>query len=205
MSVRSVGIVLAAGASRRMGTPKAGLELGGQSFLARAVAALAAGGTDVRVVVTGAARTSVAAALPAGDDVTLLDNPAPDRGQLSSLKIALVHAAATWPEAAVAVVGLVDHPAVRGATVAALLEAARGPAPSAIVVPAYRGKRGHPVAFARAVWPELLGADDARGARSVVRADAERVRVLDLDDPGVLIDVDTPADLQRLLATRAPG
>jgi len=203
MSVRSVGIVLAAGASRRMGTAKAVLDFDGRSFLAHALAALDEGGVDARVVVAGPAPASVIAALPAGDDdVTVVQNLTPDRGQVSSLKVGLAHVSATWPDATLAVVTLVDHPAVRPSTVAALLGAARGPEAHAIVVPAYGGRRGHPVVFASTVWAELLAADDALGARVVVRADAGRVRIVEVDDGGILIDVDTPADLQDLRTTR---
>lgn len=200
MTVRAVGIVLAAGASRRMGTAKAGLLLGGRTFLAHALTALEEGGVEALVVVAGAAPTSVTTALPDGSrEVAVVQNPAPERGQLSSLKVALEHVCATWPAAELAVVSLIDHPAVRPATVAALLAAAHSPAAPAIVLPAHGGRRGHPAVFARTVWPELLSTADELGARAVVRAEPGRVRVLDVDDPGILLDVDTPEDLRRLL------
>jgi CTP:molybdopterin cytidylyltransferase MocA len=199
VSARSVGIVLAAGASRRMGTAKAGLRLDGRTFLEHAFEALAGGGVDRLLVVTGADPASVIAALPRGRDVAVVHNVAPERGQLSSLKVALEHVAATWPEAVIVVVELVDHPAVRPATVRALLDTAHARPACPIVVPVHGGKRGHPVVFARDVWDELRATEDDLGARAVVRADPSRVALLEVDDPGVLIDVDTPADLRRLL------
>ncbi len=205
MSARSAGIVLAGGASRRMGTAKAGLLLDGRTFLEHALAALADGGADALVVVTGATPASVVAALPAARDVAVVHNPAPERGQLSSLKVALEHVAATWPETTTAVVELVDHPTVQPATVRALLDAAATSPACPIVVPVYAGRRGHPVLFARAVWDELLATDDDLGARAVVRADPSRVLLLEVDDAGVLVDVDTPADLRRLRDTRQRG
>jgi len=205
VSVRSAGIVLAGGASRRMGTAKAGLLLDGRTFLEHALAALADGGADALVVVTGAAPASVIAALPAAREVAVVQNPAPERGQLSSLKVALEHVAATWPEVTTAVVELVDHPAVQPATVRALLDAARARPSCPIVVPVHRGERGHPVLFARGVWHELLATDDDLGARAVVRADPSRVALVDVDDPGILVDVDTPADLRRLRDSKERG
>lgn len=198
MSPRSVGIVLAAGASRRMGTAKAGLQLDGRTFLEHGLAALADGGVDRLLVVTGADPASVIAALPAGRDVAVVHNVAPERGQLSSLKVALAHVVAAWPEVTAAVVDLVDHPAVRATTVRALLDAALAQPACPIVVPVHGDQRGHPVVFARDVWDELLATDDDLGARAVVRADPSRVTLLEVDDPGILIDVDTPADLRRL-------
>lgn len=206
MTVRAVGIVLAAGASRRMGMAKAGLLLAGRTFLAHALTALDEGGVDALVVVAGAAPESLTAALPdASRGAAVVQNPKPERGQLSSLKVALEHVCGTWPDAEFAVVSLIDHPAVRPATVAALLAAARQPAAPAIVLPAHGGRRGHPVVFARTIWPELLSTADELGARAVVRADPARVRVLDVDDPGILLDVDTPDDLRRLIAPAPPG
>lgn len=203
--MRSAGIVLAGGASRRMGTAKAGLLFDGRSFLEHALGALADGGADTLVVVTGAAPASVVAALPAAHDVAVVHNLAPERGQLSSLKVALEHVATTWPEASFAIVELVDHPAVQPTTVRAMLDAAQASPACAIVVPVHAGRRGHPVLFARAVWDELLATDDDLGARAVVRADPSRVLLLEVDDPGILLDVDTPADLQRLLRTERRG
>lgn len=196
------GVVLAGGASRRMGVAKAGLVHAGRTFLARVVGTLRAGGAGDVVVVAGSAHDAVRAALPAGDPARVLRNPAPERGQLSSLKVALAHLAAPGagtPPLGV-VVALVDHPTVSAATVARLIAALRGPDAPAIVLPTHAGRRGHPVAFAARVWPELLACPDEQGARAVVHADPARVVEVAVDDPGILVDVDTPDDFRRLTA-----
>ena len=196
------GIVLAGGASRRMGVPKAGLVHEERTFLARVVGALRDGGIDDVVVVTGRAHDAVLAALPSGDPAHVVRNPDPERGQLSSLKVALEELCKRRPRPDAALVALVDHPAIAASTVQRLLgawsEAGAASPPPAIVVPTHEGRRGHPVLFAAHVWAELLATPDELGARAVVHADAARVLEVPVDDAGVRVDVDTPDDLLRL-------
>jgi molybdenum cofactor cytidylyltransferase len=118
-------------------------------------------------------------------------NPAPERGMIGSLVAGLAAAGA----ADVALAWPVDHPRVRPATVAAVLGAAGR---DRIVVPCFGGRGGHPTAFGAALFRELAA---AASARAVVAADPRRVVRLDVDDPGVVRDVDTPADL---VAARHP-
>ena len=67
----------------------------------------------------------------------------------------------------------------------------------AIVIAANEGHRGHPVIFDRAIFEELQSAPEEEGARHVVNVDASRVAYVDLDDPGINLDLDTPSDLAR--------
>jgi CTP:molybdopterin cytidylyltransferase MocA len=186
-----------------MGTAKAGLVHEGRTFLAHVVGALRAAGIEEVLVVSGSAHDAVLAALPSGDDARVLRNPDPERGQLSSLKLALAELTARGPSRAdAAVMALIDHPAVQPATVAQLIDAWAAAPRAAIAVPVFDGRRGHPVLFAAAVWDELLATPDALGARAVVHLDASRVRAVPVDDPGVRVDVDTPEDLLRLTSAR---
>jgi molybdenum cofactor cytidylyltransferase len=99
----------------------------------------------------------------------------------------------------------VDVPAVSAATIRTLLAAARG-SRAAIVRPVYGAVHGHPVIFKRGVFDELRRADAGEGARSVVRRDPSRVVDVPVDDAGVVYDVDTPADYERLFGESiAPG
>jgi len=198
---RLAGILLAAGASRRMGTPKAALVLDGETFAARGLRLLVQAGCDPLVVVTGVHHDAVVTALPDGHGARVTPNPAPARGQLSSLKVGLRRVMGDVADVDGVVVSLVDHPAVTAETVRVLVQAARaGKTP--IVVPVFRGRRGHPVVFLHAVFDELLATDDEVGARGVVRRDPRRVTEVAVDDPGIVTDVDTPAAFARLERSR---
>lgn len=193
------GIVLSAGRSRRMGQPKAFLRLGGATFLERAVAALREGGCGEVVVVAGppddeAARDIADAAERLGARVAI--NPHPGSEQVNSLRAGL---RALGEDVAAAIVVPVDVPCIAAETVRAVIGAfAADPHPP--VVQPFDGERhGHPVLFARAVWPELMADPLPEGARTVIHAHAaERaeVRVARL-----AADVDTPEDYRRLLET----
>ncbi|MEW6277712.1 MAG: nucleotidyltransferase family protein [Candidatus Eremiobacterota bacterium] len=180
-------VVLAAGRSRRMGRPKASLPFGTGTFLSTILDRLPRELLGWIGVVTTA---------PIGDcGAVRLVNPNPERGQLSSLLVGLEGGAAkfAWTLAV-----LVDQPAVSATTYRRLAEAAEAGA-GHLWVPTCRGRRGHPVAFGRVCYPDLLQAPLEEGSRWVVaRHRAYRVEV-EVDDPEVLRDVDTPADYERLL------
>lgn len=189
------GVVLAAGRSRRMGAPKPLLSWRGETFLARAVGALREGGCERVMAVVGMGPAAAAVAVEAARcGARLVTNPAPRSEQIDSLRIALE----LLPDEAEAVVVIpVDVPGVCPDTVRALIGAFREHA-APIVLPSYRGVHGHPVLFAAAVWPELRTDPLPDGARTVIHARPERVRPVPVDDPAVLHDVDTPADLGGL-------
>jgi molybdenum cofactor cytidylyltransferase len=86
---------------------------------------------------------------------------------------------------------------VRPETVAALVQAFRETG-APILLPIYQGRRGHPVCFARALYPELLEVPEEEGARALVRRHRALLREVPVDDPGIHQDVDTPEDLARL-------
>jgi molybdenum cofactor cytidylyltransferase len=191
-------MVLSAGESTRMGSPKALLhDTDGRPFVARVVRTLlAAGLTDV-LVVTGAQHGSIESALVAdglGQRVRLVRNADPSRGQLSSIWAGLDARAA---HAEALLMTLVDVPLLAASTVSAVVDAwRRSRAP--IVRPIVDGRRGHPVIFDRQVFDELHNAPLEAGARSVVRAHWHDSLDVPVDDPGCLIDVDTPSDYDQL-------
>ena len=184
---RVAGLVLAAGRSSRMGQPKPLLELEGRPFIEVAVEALRTGGCGELVAVVADAAVG-SAARAAGARVV---EGAPGGEQIDSLRRGLdrlgpaVEAAAVLP---------VDHPRVRASTVAALLAAWRAD-PTAVVRPVHEGRPGHPTIFPRRTWDALRDPNLGEGARSVV--ESELVVDVPVDDPGVLIDIDTPDAYRR--------
>ena len=186
-------LILAAGASTRLGRPKQLLGWHGRP-LVRAVAEVAlAAGLDPVIVVVGAARREVTAAL-AGLPLQIADNPAYMQGQSTSLRAGV---AALAPHVAAAIVLLADQPFVTVAIVQRIVAEwrARG---AAIVAPEYAGQRGNPVLFDRAVFPELLAVAGDQGARAILAADPARIHLVHFDDPRPLSDIDTSEDYERL-------
>ncbi len=196
-------IVLAAGASTRMGRPKALLpaEPGG-TLLGRVLDTLAAAGLDPLVVVARPG-LDVRAAWPGAraSRCRVVVNPDPDRGQLSSLACG-IDALEPLPEAAL--VTLVDVPLVRRETVTMLLDAWRT-SHAPLVRPVLAGRHGHPVIFGVALLERLRRADPSGGARPVVRAFAPQAIDVPVEDPGVLQDIDTPDEYRRLVGPMPPG
>jgi CTP:molybdopterin cytidylyltransferase MocA len=192
------GIVLAAGRSRRMGSPKAFLRWEDATFLEHAVHALRDGGCGRVLVVAGPADDPVAreiagAAEALGARVAV--NPDPASEQVDSLRAGL-RAAEEDEDAAAAVVLPVDVPGATAGIVRAVIEAFAATA-APVVQPHDGARHGHPVLFARALWPELLHGDLPQGARTVIHAHAaERALVRVAAIPA---DVDTPDDYRRLL------
>jgi molybdenum cofactor cytidylyltransferase len=121
-------------------------------------------------------------------------NPAPERGMATSVELGFAYVLERLAPASAALLWPVDHGAVRADTLGRLLGMA---AADRIVVPVFGGRGGHPTLFGRDSWPALARCSALeQGARTVLRADPGRVIRIDVDDPGVVDDVDTPADRQ---------
>jgi len=195
----AIAVLPAAGASRRMGRPKLLLPFRGGPLVAAVVSALRAGGVDGIVLVTATDDEDLRTwARQAG--VATAVNPAPERGMLSSIQegiAALGGADALARRGDILMVAPADLPLLRPESVAELLR--RMAVPDArLAVPVYEGKRGHPLAIAPALIPEILKLDPEVGLKQLRdRHEAELIEV-PVDDPGVVLDVDTPADFERL-------
>ena len=189
------GIVLAAGASSRMGAPKALLPTGRgtETFIERIVATLTA--CDVApivVVVRDSLYGPVAALLPSASVVV---NPDPDRGQLSSLHCGL----AAVGQAPAVLVTLVDLPFVHEDTVRAVIDAWRATG-APLVRPRDGDRHGHPAIFGPDVIRALEEGDPASGAKPVLARFAVDAVSVPVTDSGAVEDIDTPEAYRR--ATR---
>lgn len=191
------GVVLAAGRSSRMGSPKALLDFLGLPFVVRILEALEALEVKARVVVLGPDAPRIQPAI-AIHDCLIVENPEPESGPIASLRAALralqpvqPHAILVWP---------VDLPHVRVTTVERVMEAHRrtkGP----VVVPTFADRRGHPVIWGSELFAELLEDSVAtrEGARAVLHRHEKELVSVPVDDPAVIDQMNTPEDYERLV------
>jgi molybdenum cofactor cytidylyltransferase len=171
-----------------MGSPKALLRYRDETFLDRLIG-LFATRCDPVIVVLGANAGAIREGVTR--PATFVFNADFLLGQTRSMQCGL---RAVPADAEGVLFTLVDHPAVAGATLDALLEA-----PHPLVrVPRYREQRGHPIWFARELIAEFLALRADGAARDVVRAHAADTEFLDLDDPGIRADIDDPAAYAEL-------
>lgn len=190
----AAGIILAAGESRRMGRDKALLSIGQQTFLGR-LAGLFVERLDPVIAVVGHHRDEIEAAVKLPEGAAFARNPDYRRGMLTSLQCGL---RALHPGSQV-LFTLVDVAAVSAKSVRLISEALeRGSAP--IVIPRCEGKRGHPVGIRWQIAEELLALEPNESPQTVMRRDRSRVQYLDVDDPFVLRDADTPEQYRGLIA-----
>lgn len=182
-------VVLSAGESSRMGRPKALLPIEGETFIGRIVTALKRTQVGKIVVVLGHNAEELAAAIrPLA--VEILVNPDYKLGQLSSLQVAARHLQ-NDADCDGMLLHLVDHPYIDAALVDRMIQRFHE-TPKDIVVPRWRGKRGHPVLFSRRLFAELLAAPLDQGAKAVVNAHANETLEIETDEEGIALDIDTP-------------
>jgi molybdenum cofactor cytidylyltransferase len=185
-------LVLAAGSSRRMGENKLLVEVEGAPMVARVVDAARASRASRVVVVTGHDAAAVRAAL-AGRAVEIVHNPEHGEGMASSLRVGLGAVAS----ADGALVCLGDMPWVRTEDLDALLAAFDPAAGRDLCVPFHRGKRGNPVLWGARHFADMMRLAGDAGARALLEARAADVVAVEIDHPGVLLDVDTRAALEE--------
>ena len=197
MAASVAAILLAAGASRRMGTCKQLLQLEGKTVLARCLETLLHGGVaDVIVVVSpsGAEVSRAAASYP----VRVVPNAEPDGDMGASI---CTGRDALLPSTSGVVIALCDYPLVRAETIARLAAEHRR-APGSIIIPCHDGHRGHPPLLPRWLLEDL---ETPLTLRDLLRDNKELIHHLELPDAGVLIDMDTPEDYHRIAAMHRPG
>ena len=194
-----VAVVLAAGESSRMGRPKALLPIDGIRFVEKIVDSLRSTRVGKTIVVLGHNAEEMRQKI--GDiPATLVVNNDYKKGQLSSL-VAAINEIESWKSSGEIdgiLVHLVDHPYISAPLVDSMI-ARFYQSKKLIVVPRYRGRRGHPVIFSRSLFPELLNAPLEQGAKTVVHAHRDATLEIDTDDEGVSIDIDTPEEYRQFV------
>ena len=179
------GVIPCSGRSTRMGTPKALLDAGGQTFIERVIHTHRAGGCS-RVLVALPTLDGPIAAKAGEAGAQVVKNPSPQDGPIGSLRASLrvldetVEGISLCP---------VDHPLIHEDTVRELIDVFRETL-APLVVPTFNGKRGHPVLFRRMLFEELLNDALPEGARTVVHRHLDATASVPVEDEGTVIDID---------------
>jgi molybdenum cofactor cytidylyltransferase len=188
-------IVLAAGCASRMGSNKLVAELDGEPIVRRTVRAVLGSRARPVVVVTGHEAEAVRSAL-AGLDVRFVHNPDFADGMSTSLRVGLAAAGAVPIDAALICLG--DMPRLEPEHFDTVIDAFRAGDPTEIIVPTADRKRGNPVLWPRRYFAEIAALSGDVGAKALIDRHADHVRLVVIDDPAILVDVDTPAALAEL-------
>jgi molybdenum cofactor cytidylyltransferase len=212
-------IVLAAGRASRMGSNKLIAELDGAPIVRRTVAAVLGSRARPIVVVTGHEAEAVRAAL-AGLDVRFVHNADFADGMSTSLRVGLAAAGASIDDRGLppggsaaegrrgsidaALICLGDMPRLRPEHFDAVIDAFRAGDPAEIIVPVFDRKRGNPVLWPRRYFAEIAALSGDVGAKALIDRYADHVRQVAIDDPAILVDVDTPAALAELRRRAEP-
>jgi CTP:molybdopterin cytidylyltransferase MocA len=189
-------ILLAAGSGSRMGNrPKSLLELGGIALIRRQIIALSGAGVDELVVVLGHHAERIALAVQEFP-VTVVHNPDPDAGQVSSLRIGLQ---ALSPKIDTVLVALADQPLINSQDINDLIGAyKKRPKGTLVVQPEVDGQPGNPVMFGAEVREQILAGEARLGCKQWQAAHPEQVHRWASANQRYRTDVDTPEDIEAL-------
>lgn len=196
LSPSFAGVILAAGASSRMGREKALLPWKGGTFLSTAIQSLQQT-TDLVLVVVGPHNQAELAPVIYANAAFLVLNPHPENGQFSSLQRGLEEVLNRGRDAAI--LTLVDRPAPQLETIAQLKDAFINSSDQVwAVIPEYSGKHGHPIVVGREMIDVFLHAPAANTARDVEHVHQSHILYLAVDDPLVALNVNTAEDFEKL-------
>jgi molybdenum cofactor cytidylyltransferase len=187
-------LILSAGASTRMGQPKALLPYREGTFLEHLIGVTQHSRIKLTRVVLGAGADDIRTIAKLDPSVVVL-NPNWEQGQLSSFTAGI--RSLEGAETDGVILCPVDHPLVSAALVRSLIEHFYSNDKS-IVLPTYNGRRGHPVIFSSSLYEELLAAPADKGARAVVWAHASEVLEVPTDEEGVVLNINDPDMLRNV-------
>ncbi len=194
MDKKICGVILAGGASRRMGKLKPLLKLEGKNFTHILKKKIKQSGVGDVYLVLGSRAEYIKKNLNT-DGLNIIINNSWPEGQLSSLKTALKKIKDKYRAL---VMFLIDHPQVKQTTVKALIKAFKKKSDRDIYIPSYKRRSGHPVIFNRTVFKALLNAPLDEGARAVTKNPDFKKEWVNVNDPYIRQDIDTPEDYDNI-------
>ncbi|MHC4105329.1 MAG: nucleotidyltransferase family protein [Planctomycetota bacterium] len=182
-------IILAAGASQRMGKPKPLLRFEDKTFLEQIISVLKLSDVDRITVVLGAEAETIKKSIElSGTNIVINKNY--QKGQLSSLIAAIEN---TPEETEAVLVCLVDSPFITKEVVNKIISKFKE-ANNPVIVPVFNKERGHPTLFSRSLFDELVSAPEEQGARYVLYSNEEKVLEVETSESAILVGIDTPDD-----------
>lgn len=193
-------VVLAAGGSQRFGRCKQLMRLHGKPLLQHALDSALNTGVDEIVLVLGADAEAILKEVEIGR-ARVVRNDRPEEGMSRSLKIGL---AALSPDTEGALIVLGDQPFVSSEAMETLIDTFRKTHPAA-VLPTYNGFRGNPVLLSRSLFDEMQKVEGDIGCRALFGNHPDQIVKVAVDDPGVIIDIDTPEDFERAVEGKPTG
>jgi molybdenum cofactor cytidylyltransferase len=194
-------VVLAAGLSTRMGSPKQLLPFGEKTLLQSVLDLLSIADLDGIHVILGHRSSEIAGTLE-GRNVSCVENPRYREGMLSSIHTGLTNLPAS---ADFLMLVLGDQPHLESSVIAALVEACQT-SKKGIIIPVFDGKRGHPILLDLARYrTPILEADPHEGLKPIVRSNTEDTLEIAVSDGGILRDIDTRDDYLKEMERLKPG
>ena len=190
-------IVLAAGMSRRMGTPKQLVKVGNRTMLETTLAAVKTSNISETILVLGHEAEAIRQAIKLDPGVQTVVNSAYNEGMSTSIQAGL---RTVSTEAQAAMIVLADQPLLTGEVINQLIDdydATR----AGVVLPVYKGFRGNPVLIDRSLFPEMMQIKGDIGCRSIFALHPEQIHKTPVNDIGILVDIDTSEDLARMSST----
>lgn len=186
-------VILSGGASRRMGSPKALLPYQGRPFLEHLLDIAKHPSIGVLRVVLGPDAEVISAQVELAPEEVVINKDC-ERGQLSSIQAAIRSLPAGTDGFLLCPV---DHPLISASLVQELIDAFEK-TNSAVVLPLYQGRRGHPVIFAARLYDELLSAPEDKGARAVVWVHANEVSEVPTNEEGCVLNLNDPEAFDKI-------
>jgi molybdenum cofactor cytidylyltransferase len=189
-------IILAAGKSTRMGEPKQLLRLGQSTVLEQTFENIRGAALDEIVLVLGSSAEIIRQQLPVSTfkGIKVVLNEDYDQGMASSLREGL---SALDPQTDASLIVLADQPFIRPETFGQIIDRYRR-SEAQIVIPTYKGSRGNPVLLDRSVFPEIMALSGDIGCRAIFGSHLDGIVKVEVEDDGILLDIDNKADYERL-------
>lgn len=189
-------IILAAGKSTRMGEPKQLLRLGERTVLGQTLENIRDSGVDEIVLVLGSSEETIRQQIPAStfEELKVVVNPDYGQGMASSLRAGL---SAASPQIDAALIVLADQPFIRPETFRHIVDRYRR-SDAEIMIPTYKGFRGNPVLLDRSVFPEVMALSGDIGCRAIFGSHLDGIVKVEVEDVGILLDIDNKDDYERL-------